>query len=140
MLAASIRDPGTDFESTLGGAGCRDQGDIDDGALPQRHAPCAEEGFDRFKDLLAQIVLLKQVAEGQDRRLIRDPITDQLDTGKAAHCGYLDQGLFHGRVAERLPLLQQVDPQHGGQRIGRPTAFLAGLGVVGLDQVDQPLP
>jgi hypothetical protein len=33
-----------------------------------------------------------------------------------------------------------VDPQHGGQRIGRPTAFLAGLGVVGLDQVDQPLP
>jgi hypothetical protein len=57
-------------------------------------------GFDRLKDLLAQIVLLKQVAEGQDRRLIRDPVADQLDAGKAAHGGHLDQGLFHGRVAE----------------------------------------
>ena len=33
-----------------------------------------------------------------------------------------------------------MDPQHGGQRIGRPTAFLARLWVVGLDQVDQRLP
>jgi hypothetical protein len=68
--------------------------------LAHRHAPCAEMGFDRLKDLLAQIVLLKQVAEGQDRRLIRDPVADQLDAGKAAHGGHLDQGLFHGRVAE----------------------------------------
>lgn len=37
-------------------------------------------------------------------------------------------------------MLQQVDAQHGGQRIGRPAALLAGLGVVGLNQVDQRLP
>ena len=114
-----------------GRAGCRDQGGIDDGALAHRHAPCAEVGFDRLidevfcaaVDLLAQIVLLKQVAEGQDRRLIRDPVADQLDAGKAAHGGHLDQGLFHSRIAQRIPLLQQVDPKHGAQRIGRPAAF-----------------
>lgn len=42
-------------------------------------------GFDGLKDLLAQIMLLQQVAEGQDRGLIRDAITNQLDAGKAAH-------------------------------------------------------
>jgi len=101
---------------------------------------CVEVGFDRLENLLAQLVLLQQVADGQDRGLIRDPITDQLDPGKAAHGGRLNQGLFHGRDAERIPLLQQVDPQHGGQRIRRPTAFLACLGVMGLDQPDQGLP
>jgi len=57
----------------FGGAGGGDQGGIDDRALPHRHAPCAEVGFDDLKDLIAQIVLLKQVAEGQDRGLIRGP-------------------------------------------------------------------
>ena len=33
-----------------------------------------------------------------------------------------------------------MDPQHGGQRIGRPAAFLARFGVVGFNQVDQRLP
>lgn len=97
-------------------------------------------GFDGFKNLLAQLVLLQKVAEGQDRCLIRDSITDQLDAGKAAHRGHLDQSLLHGRVAERIPLLQKVDAQHAGQRIGRPAALIGGLGVVGLDQVDQRLP
>ena len=40
-------------------------------------------GFDGLKDLLAQLVLLQQVAEGEDRGLIGDPIADQLDAGKA---------------------------------------------------------
>jgi len=51
----------------LGGAGCGDQGGIDDRALPHRHAPFAEVVFDRLKDLLAEVVLLQQMAEGQNR-------------------------------------------------------------------------
>lgn len=47
--------------------------------------------FFGHKDLLHQLVLLQQVAESQDRRLIRDPVTDQLDAGKAALGGYLNQ-------------------------------------------------
>jgi hypothetical protein len=97
-------------------------------------------GFDRLKDPFAQLVLLQQVAESQDRCLIGDPVADQLDAGKAAHGGHLDQGLLHGRVAERIPLLQEMNPQHGGQGIGRTASLLAGLGVVGFDQVDQCLP
>ena len=124
----------------LSGAGCRDQGGIHDRALPHRHASRAEVGFDRLKDPFAQFVLLQQVTKGQDRGLIGDPITDQLDAGKAEHGGHLDQGLLHGRITQRIPLLQQVDAQHGVQRIGRPAALLAGLGAVGLNQGDQRLP
>jgi hypothetical protein len=50
-------------------------------------------GFFGHKDLLHQLVLLQQVAERQNRGLIRDPVTDQLDAGKAALGGYLNQGL-----------------------------------------------
>ena len=120
----------------FGGAGRRDQGGIDDRALPHRHAPSAEVSLDGLKDLLPQLVLLQQVAEGQDRRLIGDPMTDQLDARKMVHGGHLDKGLFHGRVAERLPLLQELVTQHRGQRIERSASFLTRFGVVGLDQVD----
>jgi len=94
----------------LGGTGGGDQGGIDDAALPHRHAPSAEMCFDRLKNLLAYIVLLQQVAKGQDRRLIRDPVADQIAAGKATHGRHRsDQGLFHRRIAEGIPLLQKVD-------------------------------
>jgi len=88
------------------------------------------------------------MAECEDRGLIRHAIADQLDTGKAAHGGHLDQGLFHGWIAQRIALLLQVDAKQllrrslrlRGQRVGRPAAFLARLRVVRLDQVDECLP
>ena len=99
----------------LGGAGYCNQSGILDCALAHRHPTFAEVGFDGFKDLLAQIVLLHQVAEGQDRGLVRDAISDQFDAGKAAHGWRLNQGVFHCLIAQRIPLLQQLNPQHGGQ-------------------------
>ena len=49
-------------------------------------------GIDDLKDLLAQLVLLQQMAEGEDRHLIRDLVTDQLDTFKAPHNRHLIRG------------------------------------------------
>ena len=48
--------------------------------------------------------------------------------------------ILHGWIAKVVLLLQQMNPQHGSQRIRRATALVAGFGVVGLDQVDQCLP
>ncbi len=124
----------------LGGAGRRDQGGVNDRALAHRHAPSSQERPYGVKDLLTKPMLLQQVAEGENRGLIGDPTGDQLDPGKAAHGGHLDQCLFHRRVAEGIPLLQQMDPQHRAQWIGRPAAFLARFGVVGFDQIDECLP
>jgi hypothetical protein len=84
--------------------------------------------LDRLIDLLNQLVLIQQVAEGQDPSLIRDTIANQLDAGKAAHGRHLNQGLIHSRIAEGVSLLLKMDPQHRGQRIGMPSTFLLALG------------
>lgn len=78
-----------------------------------RHAVGLEVGFDHFKDLFAEIVLLQQVPERENRCLIRDPITDHVDPCKSAHRRYLDQSIHHRWIAEAVPLLQQMDTQHG---------------------------
>lgn len=46
------------------------------------------------------------------------------------------QRILHRRIAQVIPLLHQVNPQHGSKRNGMSIAFIDGLGVVGLDQID----
>ena len=83
-----------------------DQSGIDNRALLQGHAVGLEMGFDHLKNLLAEIVLLQQMAEGQDRGLIRDPTADHVDPSETAHRGNLDQRILHRWIAEVVPLLQ----------------------------------
>ncbi len=83
----------------LGGAGRCDQGGVNDRALTHRHALRTEMGLDGVKDLITKSVFPQQVAEGQDRRFIRNPVTDQVNARKAAHSGNLDQRLLHGWIA-----------------------------------------
>ena len=116
--------------------GC-DQGGIDDRALFHRHALLLQMGIHRLKDLLAKIVLLQEMAEAEDRGLIRDPLTDQVDACETTHRRHLDQGILHRWMTEVVPLLHQVNSQHGLQRVGRTATLAAGLGIVGLDQIDE---
>ncbi len=90
----------------------------------------------RFKNLLPEIVLLQQMSECQDRGLVRDPVRDQGDAGKAAHRRHLNQRIFHLWIAQVVPLLQQMDPQHRLQRVRRPATLAAGPGVVRFDQLN----
>ena len=94
----------------------------------------------RLKDLIPEIVPLQQVAESEDRGFVRDPLADQVNTCKPTHRRHLDQRILHRRVAEVVPLLHQVNPQHGFKGIRRSTSFGASLGVTGLDQGDQRPP
>ena len=124
----------------LSGTGRDDQGGIDDRALSHRHAHVAEVSFEGLKDLFAQPVLFQQMAKGQNRGLIRAPVSDHVDADKATHRGHLDQGLFHGWITQGVPLLQQMNPEHRCHRVGRTSSLLAGLGVDGLDQGDLRVP
>lgn len=85
-------------------------------------------------------MLLLKVAECQDRALIEDPNAWNVVDRKPPHRRHLDQGILHRWIAPRVPLLHQVEPQHGCQRVGRPVTLAAGLGEVGLDQFDQGSP
>ena len=80
------------------------------------------------------------MAEAEDRGFIRDPVADQIDACKSPHRRHLNQRILHCQVAEVIPLLHQVDPQHGLQRVSRTSALAAGLGILGLDQIDESLP
>jgi hypothetical protein len=51
--------------------------------------------------------------------------------GQQAHGGDFVQGIFHGTVAQVVPMLHAVNTQHGLQRIG-PSA-IARLGIKRLD-------
>ena len=115
----------------LRGAWSLDDGDIDDRAMLHGHAVGLEVSFDRLKDLRAQILLLQQMPERQDRGLIKNADGDQGDADKAAHRRHLDQRGLHCRIAEAVPLLLQMDPQHDLQWISGPTALTAGLMVRG---------
>jgi len=52
---------------------------VDDCVLLHGHATGLVMGFDRVKDLLAKVVFFQQVSKGQNRGLIWDPLTDQVN-------------------------------------------------------------
>ena len=89
----------------LGGAWCGDQGGIDDRALLHGHAIDLEVRLDHLNNLLAEIMLLQQVPERQNRGLIRDSIADHVDPSETAHRRHLDQRILHRWIAEvgRVP-------------------------------------
>jgi hypothetical protein len=80
------------------------------------------------------------VSEEQDRGLIGDSVTNQVNPSETAHGGHLNQRLFHAWIAEAVPLLHQVNSQHCGQWLGRAASFLACFWIARLDQVQKGLP
>ena len=80
------------------------------------------------------------MSECQDRGLVRDPVGDQGDAGKAGHRRYLNQRILHRWIAQFIPLLQEIDPQNRLQRIGRPATLGADRGVDRLNQIEEHLP
>ena len=106
------------------------QGDIDARSLLHGHAISLDVILHRLKDFLPKVVLLRKVAEGHNRRLVWDLLADQVDPRETSHHRHLDQGVLHGLIAQRVPVLHQVDPEHGFTCIGQTPssgAFLQGL-------------
>jgi hypothetical protein len=122
------------------GAWYRDDRGIEDCSLLHRQAICLEMGLDRLEYLIAKVMLHKQVPERQDRGLIREPVSEQGDAGKSAYRRHFDQRDLNRRIAQEIPLLHQVGPQHAFRQIGRRSTKRAGLGIVRLNPIDQFLP
>jgi hypothetical protein len=112
-------------------------GGIDDGALAQRQAFFLQITVDERKDCRCELMLLQQVPEVHDRGVFRDRRA-QRQACELAHGGDFVQRFFHGRITQGEPVLQQVNTQHGFQRVGYSTA--AGLGVERLDSPQQACP
>ena len=70
-------------------------------------------GVDRGQQLNAQIVLFEQVAEAQDGGLMWHGGHASIETGKFAVRRGDVQCLFHRRIRQTEPLLQELNAQHG---------------------------
>ena len=82
----------------------------------QQGALILERLLDRLENLIADSVLLAQMAKIQDRGLIRNPLRNPADPCKAPKTGGVAQHLLHQRIRMREPLLPKVNPQHHLQR------------------------
>ena len=122
----------------LRGAGRLNDGRIDDRASPQRQSALRQQRPDLGKHRLGEPVLLKQMPEVQNRRLIGNRIIGQIQSRKRAHRGRIVERFFHRRVRQVEPLLHEIDAQHPLQGHHRPTPL--ALGVARLHQGAQPHP
>ena len=59
--------------------------------------------------VLPQLLLLQTVAECQDGGGIRNVVCDRIDSRLAADAGNINQLILHGRIAEGIPVLHQVN-------------------------------
>src|ERR1043165_6441394 len=96
-----------------------------------------QQAVDPFKHRSGQLVLLEQVPEVQNRRLVRDRVLGKLDPCEPPHRLAVVDRFFSSWIREVEPDLQKVDPQHLLQSQRR--SSLARLRVMRLDQL-QKLP
>ncbi len=123
-----------------GGRGGHDSG-VDDGALAHEQALLGQAGVDLLEDPLGQGMFLQQMAEAQQRGGIRHALDGQVDTDEVAHGLAVVDGIFQRLVGKRIPLLQEVDPQHPLQADRWPASLACRVREVGRRQrLDQPLP
>lgn len=115
---------------------------VDDGTLVHEQAPLGQASVDLLEDPLGQQgMLLQQMREAKQGSRVRHALDGQIDTDEIAHGLAVIDGIFQCLVGKRIPLLQEVDPQHAFQASGRPTALACRVRKVGRRQrVDQPLP
>ena len=114
--------------AVLSGTGRCDQGGVDHRALLEQQTLFGQRGVDRGQNLKAQIVRFEQVAKAQDGALIGQVVLAGIQASELTEHRRVVQRLFHARVRQVEPLLQEMDAQHGlhGKRLT--TAFGARLG------------
>ena len=110
-----------------------DEAGVNDPSRRQLQAGLEELLVDRLKDLRAELMLLEQMPELQDRGLIRRAV-HQVQADELPRGGVLEQEVFHAGIAQVVRNLEQVDAKHQIQR-ERLAAPPSGRGVMGADQI-----
>ena len=92
-----------------------DEAGVNDPSRGQLQAGLEELLVDRLKDLRAELMLLEQMPELQDRGLIRRAV-HQVQADELPRGGVLEQEVFHAGIAQVVRNLEQVDAKHQIQR------------------------
>src|SRR3984893_13493086 len=113
-------------------------GRIHNGAALEQQPLLLEQRSDLSKDLLGQSMLLQQMAETQDRRLVGNIVSVQLDAGETAHRLDVVQRVRGLRVRQVETILHEVDAQHLLHRLR--LRSVTRLRVMRLNQRQKPAP
>jgi hypothetical protein len=90
--------------------------EVNDNALFHGHARGLKIGFEGLRNYQTEAVLIQKVTEKQDRYLIMGPLAHHVDPSKTSQVVQFDQGVFHGWITQRDPLLHQLNPEHDANR------------------------
>lgn len=97
--------------SVHGGVGRCDQRGVHHGAVLAQQILGLRHLVDDRQDLFSQLAHLQEVMKPQDRALVGQPAL-VVQPRKLPKQRHVVQGFFHRRVAQREPLLQDVDAQY----------------------------
>ncbi len=91
------------------------------------------------KELLAEFMLLDEVAKLTRGRLVGNSGFTQVDSRARAHRKHVVKRLFNSRIAEVEPVLEKIDTEHALQLDG-PSPHAIALEIERLDDLPQALP
>jgi hypothetical protein len=115
--------------AVLGGTGCSNQGDVHHSSCLEHQALGGQGGIDGGQQLDVQIVLFKQMAwtwsfaKPHEGSLLGKTNSSRIEPCKFAIQRGIVQGLFHRRVRDAKPLLQEVNLQQGLNHKRRASSF-----------------
>jgi hypothetical protein len=98
-------------------AGCGNDRDIDDRALDEHQTLPHEKPVHGAEGAHGEPVLFQQVAEMQDRGVVRYCTSREREVGEAPHRGDPVKRLLHGGFQQRIPQLHQENKQHRAKRV-----------------------
>jgi hypothetical protein len=119
----------------LGRRRCRDDGGVHDSAGANLQALVLQHLPDLGEQRRAQLVLLQQAPELQQRGAVGHPLTPQVNPHEAPQRHAVEQRFLASFVSQIEPVLHEVHAQHALQPNRR--AAVAGLGVLRLDHLAQ---
>ncbi len=96
----------------LGGTRGADDAGVNDSPKEDLQAIFLEILVHQVEELVAQVVLLHQVAELADGGLIRHGLPAEIDADELAQRTGVVEGLFGSRIRQVEPVLDEVDAQH----------------------------
>ena len=110
----------------LGRARRRDQRGINHRAAAQHQTLGAQQEIHGRQNPLGQLVLLQHMTETQDGALVGQSVIPATQAGEVTEQRHVVQRFFHRRVAQREPLLHEVNAQQRLHRERRTAALAFG--------------
>ena len=85
---------------------------IDQRAFAHEQAAFFQMAVDRLEERGAEVILLQQAAELEQRRRVGNRVGGETDSQESTHRLTVIDGVFQRFIGQAIPLLQEIQPEH----------------------------